>query len=91
MTATHTITYKEVMEIGFVRKEQSDSIFRDQHGYDWFLVQKKLAKGFYLSWDCEERTVELVRWNPKTGDILGRLPMFSVDEIKEMIEFFRKK
>jgi hypothetical protein len=91
MTVTHVITYKEVMLLGFVREEKSDQVFYDQHGYNWFLVQKKLAKGFYLSWDCTEHTVELVRWNPKNGDILDRLPMYSVEEIEEIIEFFRKK
>jgi hypothetical protein len=80
-----------MIDLGFKRKDQSDSLFVDQNGYEWLLVEMKLAKGFYLNWDSETHQVELVRWRPKNGDILGRLPIFSMDELKEIIEFFKKK
>jgi hypothetical protein len=83
--------YKDMIDLGFVQKQQYDNVFLDQHGYEWFLVEMKLAKGIYLTWDSETREVELVRWKPKTGDILGRMPMFSIEEIKEVIEFYKKK
>lgn len=88
---THAIDYKQVIDLGFVREEHPDQIWFNQKGYGYFLVTKKLAKGIYLDWDTEERTVSLVRWKPKTGDILGRMPLFSMDEIKETIEFYKKK
>lgn len=91
MTVTHIITYKEVIDLGFKREDIHDEIYFNQHGHDWFVVTLKLHKNFYLNWDNDEGTVELIRWKPKSGDILGRLPLFSIEEIKEMIEFFRKK
>jgi hypothetical protein len=91
MTATHVITYRQVLNLGFVRENQPDSVFFDINGYNCFTVKMKLVKGFYLNWDCEEHIVDLVRWKPKTGDILGRLPLYSIEEIEEIIEFFKKK
>jgi hypothetical protein len=80
-----------MIDLGFKREDISNEVHYDQHGYRWFIVEMKLAKGIYLRWDPDTREVELVRWEPKKGNILGRMPMFSIEEIKEMIEFYKKK
>ena len=82
------ILYQQVIDLGFKREDQSDNNFFKENGYEWFLVTKKLAKGLYLDWDCENHRVELIRWTPKDGSILNRRTLMTIEEIKDCIEFF---
>jgi hypothetical protein len=77
------------MDLGFKRKEMNDSIFIKKNGYQWFIVTMKLNKGIVAEWCCENRTVELVRY--KKSDVLQRMPVKSLDELKKYVEFFTQK
>ena len=85
------ILYQEVMDLGFEREDCSDDNFVKQNGYEWFLVTKKLKKNLYIDWDCETHLVELVRWDPKDGDILNRRRLKTIEEVKDCIDFFTTK
>ena len=74
------INYKDVVDLGFIRKEQSDSIFYD-------CLSKKLYKGISVWWDINSRTVRIIRCN-KRGDILGTILVLNLEELKLFIEFF---
>jgi len=84
-----TIKYKDVIELGFKRKELDDDVFVSQHGYGWFIVTKKLSKTLYLDWDCADRTVTLIR--NKKSNILSRLPIKNLDNLKDINSFFTDK
>lgn len=81
------INYKDVVDLGFIRKEQSDSIFYDCYGFGYYLMSKKLYKGISAWWDINSRTVRIIRCN-KRGDILGTILVLNLEELKLFIEFF---
>jgi len=81
------INYSDVIELGFKRQDMDDQVFFNQNGYSWFLVTKKLTKGIVAEWDCEKKTVELVKYNKKS-DVLGRLQITSLKDLIDLIDFF---
>jgi hypothetical protein len=83
-------TYKEVIDLGFVREDLGDSVFFDQNGYDWFVVTMKLDKGIQLEWDCETHTVTLNRYNKKY-DRLGKIDVPNLFTLKSIINFYTDK
>lgn len=82
------ILYKDVVDLGFQRKEQNDSVFFNQYGFNYYLMNKKLDKKITAEWDINERTVRIIRCN-KTGDILGQIDVANLEELKKYIEFFK--
>lgn len=57
------LTYKEVMELGFNRIDCRDSVFEEQNGYSYFIVEKKLLKRIHVDWDCETHELKLYKKN----------------------------
>ena len=88
--AQEKIDYKIVIDLGFEREDQTDSIFYDQYGFNWFIVTKKLTKRTYLDWDCNTRIVTLKRID-KNHNIVGSLDIESLEELKNIIDFFTNK
>lgn len=83
------INYKDVIDLDFKRIPFPDSIFFNQYGFECFLVQKKLHKNFYAEWDCETRTVEIVKH--KKSNILGRLKVDTLENLKSILNFIISK
>lgn len=84
------LTYKEVMDRGFEREEDTDSVFFDQYGFEYFRVEKKLAKRISLEWDVNEHTVRAVRID-REGFILGEIRFETIHELDQFIAFYEKK
>jgi hypothetical protein len=78
--------YKEVINLGFKRIGENDSVFFDQNGYEWFRVEMKLKKNLYLDWDCESHEVHLVKWKSKDGSIKNKIQLKTIREIKNIIQ-----
>ena len=60
------ITYKEVIDRGFKRKDfGGDEVWFDRYGYEWFIAEKKLAKlgkgNITANWCPETKTIEVMR------------------------------
>src|SRR5690554_6700576 len=84
------IKYKDVMDLGFKRKDLGDDeIFFNKFGFNWFIVTLKLKKGIKAEWNCETRKVELV--NYEGHNVIGRMPVENLEHLKEIIEFFKGK
>ena len=83
------INYQDVIDLGFKRKNMNDHIFEQQNGYEWFLVRMKLYKGIVAEWSCENRTVQIVRYEKHT--VQQRLQVSNLQNLKNYIEFFTKK
>jgi hypothetical protein len=82
------INYKDVIDRGFKRIPESDKIFFNENGYDWFIVEKKLTKGFSLDWDCKTHFITLIRAN-KESEIKGRIFLTGdLEELDRVIKFF---
>lgn len=84
----HQINYKEVIDLGFKRKDLgNDSVFFNQYGFEWFIVIMKLKKGIYAEWDCTTKEVELVHYEKE--NVIGRMPIVDLEHLKKMITFFK--
>ena len=83
------INYEDVIELGFKREDMNDSVFEQKNGYGWFLVRKKLYKGILAEWDCETRTVKIVRY--KKIDVKAKIEVEDLEELKKYIKFFTNK
>lgn len=87
------IDYKKVIDLGFRREDQSDSIFYDEYGFNWFIVTLRLFtaknKDFVeLDWDCNTREVEMIRYD-KECTILSRMKIETYDELVRIVNFFK--
>lgn len=99
------IKYKQVMELGFTRKEGGcfDQVFHDHYGFPYFLVNKVLSTSIVetddyvekevieAEWDIVEHTVRIIRYHDRTGDIHGKMKIRNLDELKSAIKFFGGK
>lgn len=90
MKEQQQIRYKDVMELGFIETQCPDNVFRDEYGYDYKVVEFKIAKLISIYWDIETRTCELIRINNNVDcDIRARYPIKNLEELKTIIDFFK--
>tara|TARA_R110002012_G_scaffold255141_1_gene434812 strand:+ start:6515 stop:6772 length:258 start_codon:yes stop_codon:yes gene_type:complete len=82
------IKYKDLVQLGFERENLSDTVHYEIYGTESFVMTLKLTKKIYLTWDCEDREVFLIRGN-KEGDILGKHPVVNTLDIANWIRFFK--
>ena len=83
MTPTK-FNYKDLLDLGFKRKEMSDEIFFNRYGFNWFLFRYKLDKRIWLEWDCNSREVRMVCYSKK-GVIKNKSYMRTIEEITRLI------
>lgn len=83
------IYYKDVLELGFIRKDLNDDIFFNQYGFGWFIVTFKINKNLYLDWDCNTHEVTLIRNNK--GDIMNKIIIEDLETLKKIISFYNEK
>ena len=81
------IWYKTVKALGFKQKEESDSVYMDQYGYPYKIIQLKLSKKYYLDWDQTTGECELIKH--KKGWIKERMPILNKEHLEEVIELFK--
>lgn len=86
---TAEIDYKKVIDLGFIREDQSDSIFKNQYGFDWFTVTMKLSKNIIAEWDCNKRTAKIVRYDNEMS-IKGEIKCKSIDDLLMYLKFYGK-
>lgn len=83
------IKYKDIMDLGFDEEFHEDPIYYKHFGYHWAIIQKKLTKKIYLDWSKETQLCEMVRIdNKKNCNILARMPINDLTELKKIISFF---
>ena len=83
------IDYCDIMELGFTEQIVEDKIYYKQYGYEFAIVEKKLAKNIFLSWQKETRLCELRRVD-KEGFIKARR-ILNREELTWLVEFFTDK
>jgi len=87
--AQNKIDYKTVIDLGFEREDQTDSVFYNEHGFNWFIVTKKLlSKKIKLDWDCNTHEVKMIRLDKKKN-IIGTLYVETLNELECIINFFK--
>ena len=84
------ISYCDVIKLGFKRDQPIiDSIFFNEYGYNWFLVTLKINNSIYFDWDCNTRTVKMLRVD-KEQTILGQIEVQDLKHLVELLTFFGK-
>lgn len=84
------IKYKDIVSLGFSRTDCHDQVYIDQHGYDWFFMEKKLYKKILVYWDPENRIAK-IRKMGKEGEILSEMTIPNLEALKQAIDFFKPK
>lgn len=79
-------TYKEVIDLGFIRTDDPDKAFFDYNGYDYFLVTKEITENIALEWDSENHKVTLY-YSDHNGSIIEK---FEVKSRKKLVKFLKK-
>lgn len=82
------IKNKELLELGFENVVTSDSVYEDQYGHKPLHAQIELMGGvFRAEWLRDEPdNVRFIRCDTE-GNILAKIYCYSIDEVKEMVNF----
>ena len=76
------------MNLGFTESIEKDSVYFDQYGFKYAIVELKLNKKLYLDWAKETQICSLIRLD-KYESIKARKVVSSLEELKEIIKFFK--
>jgi len=83
------IKYFEVMDLGFNEAIQTDSVYFKEFGFQYAIISKELTPTISLDWEKETQLCRLIRIdNPTNGHIKKQVPVNSLTELKEIIDFF---
>lgn len=82
------IDYADVIDLGFERQNDHDSVFFDRYGFDYFLCTKELTSHIYIDWDVVTRTCTLIR-HDEDLNILAQMPLRNNEEVIQMVNFFK--
>ena len=86
------INYADLIERGFNRIECHDTVFYDEMGYDYFVVQKVIyknhSKQVMLEWDTVNHHVNMIITDNDGGNIKGRIDDLTLEDIDNYITFF---
>jgi hypothetical protein len=86
------IEYREIMHLGFTEEIVKDSIYFNMYGFDYAIIEKKLTPHIAINWAKETQICEMYRVGKKSnGDIVACMKINSLQELKEVINFFTTK
>ena len=83
------IIYADVIKLGFKRQDVNDNVFFRQFGYGYFIVSLKINNQIYFDWDCNDRTVKMIRVD-KEQTIKGVIEVQDLKHLVELLTFFGK-
>lgn len=83
------INYSDVIKLGFTRQAQNDNVFFNQYGFGYFIVSLKINNQIYFDWDCNNRTVKMIRVD-KEQSIKGTIEVQDLKHLVELLTFFGK-
>lgn len=83
------INYSDVIKLGFTRQDLNDNVFFKQYGFGYFIVSLKINNQIYFDWDCNDRTVKLVRVD-KEQTIKGAIEVQDLKHLVELLTFWGK-
>lgn len=83
------INYSDVIKLGFTRQDQNDNVFFSQFGYGYFIVTLKISNQIYFDWDCNDRTVNMIRVDNQQS-IKGTIEVENLKHLVKLLDFFGK-
>lgn len=86
------IQYHEIMALGFTEEFHNDTVYFNQYGYQWAIIEKQLTSKIFLNWEKESQLCEMIRINNKRDcSIMARMPIKDLAHLNEIIDFFIDK
>ena len=83
------INYSDVIKLGFTRQDLNDNVFFNQYGFGYFIVSLKINNQIYFDWDCNNRTVKMIRVD-KEQSVKGTIEVQDLKHLVELLTFFGK-
>lgn len=93
-TPYHKFEYQELIELGFKRKDDMDSVFFNHTGYQPFHLTLNLTKKISLEWDSDPGSdrYQAVRLYRKVSQSHYKIVVVrSESSLHEIIDFFSDK
>jgi hypothetical protein len=83
------INFCDIMALGFKMERGHDSVFYDQHGYEYKIFTKMLAPTLMLDWDQATRLCEMLVLR-EDGHIYDRIPVTDTNSLQILVNSFKK-
>jgi len=84
------IKYHEIISLDFNVEKCHDNVYFKEFGYGYEIITKHLTKFIYLDWAKETQFCKLVRID-SDFNIKKEVPVYSLDQLNEIIDFFTDK
>ena len=84
------INFCDIMALGFKMESGHDSVFFNQHGYEYKIFTKMLAPTLMLDWNQETRLCQLFVIRLKDGHIYQRIPVIDTNSLQTLVNSFEK-
>ncbi len=89
MIEQEKIPYLDIISLGFTEIKENDEVYFDEFGFDYTIITKELTDTIHLDWAKETQLCQLERIdNPENGELVGCLPIYNLDYLKEVIKFY---
>lgn len=88
--AQEKINYRDIMDLGFTEVTTHDSVYFDEHGFDYAIINKEISKSLYFDWEKETKLVSLFRTDKKGMYIKAELPIRNLHTLTLLNDFFCK-
>jgi len=86
------INYREIINLGFTEEIVRDGVYFNRYGFDYAIIEKQLTPHIAINWAKETQLCEMYRVSRKSeGDIVARMNINTLEELKEVIKFFTTK
>jgi hypothetical protein len=86
------ISYKEIIKLGFTQEAVNDTVYFNEFGFDYAIIELKLTSKIFINWAKETQLCKMYRIDKKSkGNVLSRKCITSLKELKEIIKFFKNK
>jgi hypothetical protein len=77
------INYQAAIDLGFKRIDSPDQVWFDENGYDYFIVEKRIAPDGILYWNPKDHQVEFCVLN-KDHSTKVRRTVGTYDELESL-------
>jgi len=85
------IWYNDVIDLGFEIKLIGDKVYFKQYGFSYVTVLLECPKGIYFDYEREHPSqVKMIR-SDEDGNIIDKMVITSLKELKSLVKFFKTK
>jgi hypothetical protein len=78
------INYKAALNQGFQRVDSPDTVWFDDHGFEYFIMEKHISPNAVLYWDIKDHDIEIC-FTDKDGIVKDRRTVCSYAELESLI------